>query len=81
MESSGCLTLLERVPRDQRESQWCFLTSQVSELLQEGERPDKLEQKHADRSPDEQAHQEQMATVVVLEEQIQNLRDDQELLW
>ncbi|XP_072739987.1 coiled-coil domain-containing protein 30 isoform X4 [Ciconia boyciana] len=56
------------------------LGSQVSELLQEREQINKLEQKHGDLCTDERIYEEQMAKVVFLEEQIKNLRDEQELL-
>ncbi|KAM6371542.1 coiled-coil domain-containing protein 30 [Pluvialis apricaria] len=56
------------------------LGSPVSEHLQERERIDKLEQKHGDLCTDEKTYEEQMAKVVFLEEQIKNLRDEQELL-
>ncbi|KAM6046159.1 coiled-coil domain-containing protein 30 [Theristicus caerulescens] len=52
----------------------------VSELLQESEQINKLEQKHEDLCTDERMYGEQMAKVVFLEEQIKNLRDEQELL-
>ncbi|XP_075376680.1 coiled-coil domain-containing protein 30 isoform X2 [Mycteria americana] len=52
----------------------------VSELLQEREQINKLEQKHGDLCTDERMYEEQMAKVVFLEEQIKNLRDEQELL-
>ncbi|XP_052647853.1 coiled-coil domain-containing protein 30 isoform X6 [Harpia harpyja] len=52
----------------------------VSELLQEREQINKLEQKREDLCTDEKTCEEQMAKVVFLEEQIKNLRDEQELL-
>ncbi|XP_042650337.1 coiled-coil domain-containing protein 30 isoform X4 [Tyto alba] len=54
--------------------------SQVSGLLQEREQINKLEQKCEDSCTDEKTYEEQMAKVVFLEEQIKNLRDEQELL-
>ncbi|XP_075288154.1 coiled-coil domain-containing protein 30-like [Opisthocomus hoazin] len=52
----------------------------VSELLQEREQIHKLEQKHEGLCTDEKTYEEQMAKVGFLEEQIKNLRDEQELL-
>ncbi|XP_056188089.1 coiled-coil domain-containing protein 30 isoform X2 [Falco biarmicus] len=52
----------------------------ASELLQEREQINKLEQQHEDLCTDEKIYEEQMAKVVFLEEQIKNLRDEQELL-
>ncbi|XP_009585475.1 PREDICTED: coiled-coil domain-containing protein 30-like, partial [Fulmarus glacialis] len=57
-----------------------LLGTEVSELLQEREQINKLEQKHEDLCTDERMYEEQMAKVVFLEEQIKNLRDEQELL-
>ncbi|XP_009705979.1 PREDICTED: coiled-coil domain-containing protein 30-like [Cariama cristata] len=57
-----------------------LLDTEVSELLQEREQINKLEQKHEDVCTDEKTYEEQMAKVVFLEEQIKNLRDEQELL-
>ncbi|XP_074704017.1 coiled-coil domain-containing protein 30 isoform X3 [Strix aluco] len=52
----------------------------VSELLREKEQINKVEQKHEDLCTDEKTYEEQMAKVVILEEQVKNLRDEQELL-
>ncbi|KAM6336809.1 coiled-coil domain-containing protein 30 [Alca torda] len=52
----------------------------VSEHLQEREQIYKLEQQHEDLCTEEKTYEEQMAKVLFLEEQIKNLRDEQELL-
>ncbi|KAM6108882.1 LOW QUALITY PROTEIN: coiled-coil domain-containing protein 30 [Pterocles gutturalis] len=57
-----------------------LLDTEVSELLQEREQMNKLEQKHDDPCADVETYAEQMADVVFLEEQIKSLRDEQELL-
>ncbi|XP_009887771.1 PREDICTED: coiled-coil domain-containing protein 30, partial [Charadrius vociferus] len=57
-----------------------LLDTEVSEHLQERERINKLEQKHEDPCTDDKTYEEQMAKVVFLEEQLKNLRDEQELL-
>ncbi|XP_075292929.1 coiled-coil domain-containing protein 30-like [Opisthocomus hoazin] len=57
-----------------------LLDAEVSELLQEREQIHKLEQKHEGLCTDEKTYEEQMAKVGFLEEQIKNLRDEQELL-
>ncbi|XP_026718469.1 coiled-coil domain-containing protein 30 isoform X4 [Athene cunicularia] len=56
------------------------LSSQVSELLQEKEQINKVEQKHEDLCTDEKTYEEQMTKIVILEEQVKNLRDEQEVL-
>ncbi|XP_035759630.1 coiled-coil domain-containing protein 30 isoform X2 [Egretta garzetta] len=66
--------------REDLKSEKKVLGSQVSELLQERERINKLEQKPEDLCSDERMYEEQMAKVVFLEEQIKNLRNEQELL-
>ncbi|KAM6241190.1 coiled-coil domain-containing protein 30 isoform 2-T2 [Porphyrio hochstetteri] len=66
--------------REDLKAEQKVLDSQVSELLQEREQVTTLEQKHEDVSTDEETDEEQMAKVVFLEEQIKNLRDEQELL-
>ncbi|XP_009978642.1 PREDICTED: trichohyalin-like, partial [Tauraco erythrolophus] len=57
-----------------------LVDTEVSELLQERDQINKLEQKHEDLCTDEKTYKEQKAKVVLLEEQIKNLRDEQELL-
>ncbi|KAM9370165.1 coiled-coil domain-containing protein 30 [Phaethornis superciliosus] len=52
----------------------------VPELLPEREQIKKPGQTHEDLCTDEKMYEEQMAKVVFLEEQIRNLRDEQELL-
>ncbi|XP_008936976.1 PREDICTED: coiled-coil domain-containing protein 30 [Merops nubicus] len=54
--------------------------SEVSELQQERKQIHKLEQRCGDLCPDEKACEEQMAKVIFLEEQIKNLREEQEML-
>ncbi|GAB0198669.1 coiled-coil domain-containing protein 30 [Grus japonensis] len=66
--------------REDLKAEQKVLGSQVSELLEEREKINKLEQKLEDLCTDEQTYEEQMAKVVFLEEQIKNLRDEQELL-
>ncbi|XP_074970199.1 coiled-coil domain-containing protein 30 isoform X4 [Phalacrocorax aristotelis] len=66
--------------REDLKAEKVVLGSQVSELLQEREQINKLEQKHEELCTDERMYEEQMAKVVFLEEQIKNLRDEQELL-
>ncbi|XP_075629509.1 coiled-coil domain-containing protein 30 isoform X2 [Balearica regulorum gibbericeps] len=66
--------------REDLKAEQKVLGSQVSELPEEREKINKLEQKHEDLCTDEKTYEEQMAKVVFLEEQIKNLRDEQELL-
>lgn len=64
--------LLKSFPWDQGKSKsWCSLTLQVSDLLQEREQIENLEQTHEDLCTDEKRP----------EDQIENSRDEQELLW
>ncbi|XP_038015479.1 coiled-coil domain-containing protein 30 isoform X1 [Motacilla alba alba] len=53
---------------------------EASEVLQEREQSPKVEQKQEDPCADAKTYEEQMAKVVFLEEQIKNLREEQELL-
>ncbi|XP_026718468.1 coiled-coil domain-containing protein 30 isoform X3 [Athene cunicularia] len=57
-----------------------LLDTKVSELLQEKEQINKVEQKHEDLCTDEKTYEEQMTKIVILEEQVKNLRDEQEVL-
>ncbi|XP_014743927.1 PREDICTED: coiled-coil domain-containing protein 30 isoform X2 [Sturnus vulgaris] len=56
------------------------LGSQASEVLQDREQSPKAEQKQEDPCADAKTYEEQMAKVVFLEEQIKNLREEQDLL-
>ncbi|KAF2977432.1 hypothetical protein EK904_000943, partial [Melospiza melodia maxima] len=56
------------------------LGSQASEVLQDRGQSPKVEQKQEDPSADAKTYEEQMAKVVFLEEQIKNLREEQEVL-
>ncbi|KAL2296641.1 hypothetical protein Nmel_015964, partial [Mimus melanotis] len=57
-----------------------LLDPEASEILQDREQSPKVEQKQEDPCADAKTYQEQMAKVVFLEEQIKNLREEQELL-
>ncbi|XP_053818814.1 coiled-coil domain-containing protein 30 isoform X2 [Vidua chalybeata] len=57
-----------------------LLDPETSEVLQDREQSPKVEQKQEDPSADAKTYEEQMAKVVFLEEQIKNLRKEQELL-
>lgn len=82
LESPDCPGWLPRFPSEQRKSKsWCFLTLQASEALQDREQSPKVEQKQEDPCADAKTYEEQMAKVVFLEEQIKNLREEQEVLW
>lgn len=50
-------------------------------MLQDREQSPKVVQKQEDPRADAKTYEEQMAEVVFLEEQIKNLREEQELLW
>lgn len=77
-----CPIQLQRFPSEQRKSKlWCFLTLQASKILQDREQSPKVEQKQEDPCADTKIYEEQMAKVVFLEEQIKNLREEQEVLW
>ncbi|XP_064326425.1 coiled-coil domain-containing protein 30 isoform X2 [Phalacrocorax carbo] len=71
---------LINVPHEKLQKDNALLDTEVSELLQEREQINKLEQKREELCTDERMYEEQMAKVVFLEEQIKNLRDEQELL-
>ncbi|XP_010190140.1 PREDICTED: coiled-coil domain-containing protein 30-like, partial [Mesitornis unicolor] len=71
---------LMNVSHEKLQKDNALLDTEVSELLQEREQINKLEQKHEDLCMDEKTYEEQMAKVVFLEEQMKNLRDEQELL-
>lgn len=82
MEAPDCVDCSKGFHETKGKSKpWCFLTLQVSDLLQENEQINELEQKHEDVCIEERTPEEQMAKAVVLEEQIKHLRDEQELLW
>lgn len=82
LESPDCPVWPQRFQSEQRKSKsWCFLTLQASEVLQDREQSPKVEQKQEDPRADAKIYEEQMAKVVFLEEQIKNLREEQELLW
>ncbi|XP_068890746.1 coiled-coil domain-containing protein 30 isoform X2 [Aphelocoma coerulescens] len=57
-----------------------LLDPEASEILQDREQSPKVEQKQEDPCADAKTYEEQMAKVVFLEEQIKNLREEQELL-
>ncbi|XP_016158997.1 PREDICTED: coiled-coil domain-containing protein 30 isoform X3 [Ficedula albicollis] len=57
-----------------------LLDPEASEILQDREQSPKEEQKQEDPCADAKTYEEQMAKVVFLEEQIKNLRKEQELL-
>ncbi|XP_053853221.1 coiled-coil domain-containing protein 30 [Vidua macroura] len=57
-----------------------LLDPETSEVLQDREQSPKVEQKQEDPCADAKTYEEQMAKVVFLEEQIKNLRKEQELL-
>lgn len=75
-----CYTVRNISMRVKKMKVMVFLTLQASELVQESEQINKPEQQHEDLCTDEKTHEEQMAKVVFLEEQIQNLTDEQELV-
>uniref|UniRef100_A0A8C3NKJ8 Coiled-coil domain containing 30 n=1 Tax=Geospiza parvula TaxID=87175 RepID=A0A8C3NKJ8_GEOPR len=56
------------------------LGSQASEVLQDREQSPRVEQKQEDPCADAKTYEEQVAKVVFLEEQIKNLREEQEVL-
>ncbi|XP_050838532.1 coiled-coil domain-containing protein 30 isoform X1 [Serinus canaria] len=57
-----------------------LLDPEASEVLQDREQSPKVEQKQEDPCADAKSYEEQMAKVVFLEEQIKNLREEQEVL-
>ncbi|XP_056363889.1 coiled-coil domain-containing protein 30 [Oenanthe melanoleuca] len=57
-----------------------LLDPEASEILQDREQSPKVDQKQEDPCADAKTYEEQMAKVVFLEEQIKNLRKEQELL-
>ncbi|CAN8198565.1 unnamed protein product [Coccothraustes coccothraustes] len=57
-----------------------LLDPEASEVLQDREQSPKVEQKQEDPCADAKTYEEQMAKVVFLEEQIKNLREEQEVL-
>ncbi|RLV95568.1 hypothetical protein DV515_00012850 [Chloebia gouldiae] len=57
-----------------------LLDPETSEVLQDREQSPKVEQKQEDPCADAKTYEEQMAKVMFLEEQIKNLREEQELL-
>ncbi|XP_071304938.1 coiled-coil domain-containing protein 30 isoform X3 [Agelaius tricolor] len=57
-----------------------LLIPEASEVLQDREQSLKVEQKQEDPCADAKTYEEQMAKVVFLEEQIKNLREEQEVL-
>ncbi|XP_062363776.1 coiled-coil domain-containing protein 30 [Cinclus cinclus] len=57
-----------------------LLDPEASEVLRDREQSHKVEQKEEDPCADAKTYEEQMAKVVFLEEQIKNLREEQELL-
>nr|XP_054503850.1 coiled-coil domain-containing protein 30 [Agelaius phoeniceus] len=57
-----------------------LLIPEASEVLQNREQSLKVEQKQEDPCADAKTYEEQMAKVVFLEEQIKNLREEQEVL-
>ncbi|XP_066190612.1 coiled-coil domain-containing protein 30 [Sylvia atricapilla] len=57
-----------------------FLDPEASKIPQDREQSSKVEQKQEDPCADAKIYEEQMAKVVFLEEEIKNLREEQELL-
>ncbi|KAM6312939.1 LOW QUALITY PROTEIN: coiled-coil domain-containing protein 30 [Podargus strigoides] len=69
---------LVNVSHEKLQKDNALLDTEVSQLPRE--QITKLEQNHEDLCTDEKMYEEQVAKVVFLEEQIKNLRDEQELL-
>ncbi|RMB89725.1 hypothetical protein DUI87_33922 [Hirundo rustica rustica] len=65
----------EKLPKDS-----ALLDPEASKILQDREQSPKVEQKQEDPHADAKIYEEQMAKVVFLEEQVKNLREEQELL-
>ncbi|XP_041275477.1 coiled-coil domain-containing protein 30 [Onychostruthus taczanowskii] len=66
---------LEKLHKDS-----ALLDPEASEVLQDREQSPKVEQKQEDPCADAKTYEDQMAKVVFLEEQIKNLREEQERL-
>ncbi|XP_072773420.1 coiled-coil domain-containing protein 30 isoform X5 [Taeniopygia guttata] len=71
---------LVAVPHEKLHKDSALLAPEASEVRQDREQSPKVEQKQEDPRADAKTYEEQMAKVVFLEEQIKNLREEQELL-